>query len=191
MLAGPVGPRGQLFLSEMRARLSANGMNEAAIERITAATGPLMEAHLHRAPAQEIAPLREAVVRGFAAGGFTDAQAEGAAATLELPHVLSMYDVGPDQALARIRAPVLVLYAGMDRDVATPRNLPAARAALRDNPDANVIEMPGLNHVFQRAPTGNTEDYTSLGLPFSGPGVVELVATWLEARLHAPARVTP
>jgi len=184
MLAGPVGPRAEPFFEGLRSSLAGAGMGGAAIERIAAATGELMEAHLRGAPPPEVAPLREAVVLGFVAGGVARPQAENMVGAMETPVLLSMYDVATDRALAAVRAPVLTLYASMDTNVPTAQNLPAARIALRDNADATVIELAGLDHGFKLVGTHSAEELAHLIPPVSAPEALALIGDWLNARLN-------
>lgn len=184
MLAGPVGPRAEPFFEGLRSNLARAGMGEAAIERVAAATGELMEARLRGASEAELSPLREALIQGFVAGGFPRAQAEGAAGAMESPVLVSMYDVATDRALAAVRVPVLVLFGSMDTNVPTAQNMPAARTAVAGNPDATVRELPGLNHGFQRAEAVAAQQPGNLVPPVSAPEAITLIGDWLDTRLN-------
>ena len=70
------------------------------------------------------------------------------------------YDPAP--TLTRLRLPVLVLNGEKDLQVPPALNLPPMRAALAGNRPATVIEMPGLNHLFQRATTGSPAEYVKI-----------------------------
>jgi fermentation-respiration switch protein FrsA (DUF1100 family) len=76
-------------------------------------------------------------------------------------HFLS-YD--PASTLKRVRVPVLAINGSLDLQVPAKQNLPAIEAALKAGGNSNmkVIELPGLNHLFQKATTGAPAEYGSI-----------------------------
>ena len=50
--------------------------------------------------------------------------------------------------------PVLVLYGSLDVQVPAKENLAAARDVLKNNSNATVMELHGMNHPFQESKTG-------------------------------------
>ncbi|WP_145618029.1 alpha/beta hydrolase family protein [Nitrospirillum bahiense] len=181
MLAGPAGEKGTLFTDDMREKLAKAGIAGDANDRVVAALQALYAARIAEAPPSVVDPARQALIDGCVAGGWSLAQAQAVVAELDTPVVLSMYQAAPNEALAMIRAPVLALYAGRDTVVSTPRTVPQARAALRNNPDATVMELPGLNHGFQHVDTGQPGP---LEPAMSAPEALDLVARWLDTHLH-------
>ena len=87
----------------------------------------------------------------------------------------------PRPTLERLRIPVLALNGDKDVQVVSSQNIPALRAALKDDPDATVTELPGLNHLFQTAETGSPLDYAKITETMS-PKVLEIVTEWVNAR---------
>lgn len=186
MLVGPVGPRGELFLGILRGHLTRAGKTPAQIERVAASVGNWMEARSRRAGTVEIGRSREAAVAAFAQVGFTRAQADDFAKTLDDKVVLSMFEVAPDRALAALRAPVLAIYGSKDDVIAPDLSVAAATAALGANPDALVVAVPGMTHELTRAVPVTTagpapEDGTM-------PVVTDLVGDWLTRRLAGARR---
>jgi pimeloyl-ACP methyl ester carboxylesterase len=127
MLSGPVGPRGELFLSILRSHLGAAGKSPAQVERVAAAVGAWMEARSRSAETAEVGRLREAAVAAFAGVGFPRSDAGSFVVTLDNPVVLSMFEAAPDRALARVRAPVLAIYGSNDAIIAPALSVAAAR----------------------------------------------------------------
>lgn len=188
MLVGPVGPRGKLFLDILRSHLKGAGKTPAQIERVATSVGTWMEARSRSAGVLEVGRQRKAAVAGFAEVGFTSSQAKDFVATLDHDVVLSMFEVAPDRALAKLRAPVLAIYGSKDDVIAPTSSVEAATAALSDNPDALVVAVPGMTHSLTRAvPVKTTgaapEDRTM-------PVVTDIVGNWLAKRLKtvAPGR---
>jgi len=85
--------------------------------------------------------------------------------------------------LRKVQCPVLALNGALDTQVLAQVNLPAIEQALREggNPDFTVQELPGLNHLFQTARTGNLGEYAFIEETMS-PAVLETMAAWIEAR---------
>ncbi len=57
------------------------------------------------------------------------------------------YDPATD--LRALQIPVLAIFAELDLLASAELNVPATQAALRDNPDATVVVLEGLDHLFQ------------------------------------------
>ncbi|MDE1145189.1 MAG: alpha/beta hydrolase [Azospirillaceae bacterium] len=182
MLAGPVGAKGTMFLDAMANTLAAGGMAADRIAPIIAAARTLMEARA--AGASPTTAARQALLDAFIAAGWTPEQAGGALATLDTPVTLSMYLAPLDDVLAKVRAPVLAVYAGDDHIVSTPKSMAAAEVALRGNPDATVVELPGLDHVFHEPGLGDISRLPVVPPAAAAPEMVDLVGRWLDARLR-------
>lgn len=180
MLSGPVGPRRELFLGILRSHLRRAGKSPGQIEQVAAAVGGWMEARSRRAADAEIARLRQGAIAAFAAAGFSRAEAEGFAATLDNDVVLSMFEAAPDRALAAVRAPVLAVYGSRDDVIAPTQSAAAAEAALANNRDAVVVSVPGMTHVLTRADQDPGEAALQDG---TMPVVTDIVGVWLARRL--------
>jgi pimeloyl-ACP methyl ester carboxylesterase len=174
-LSGPVGARGDLFLTILRTNLRDAGKPPAAIEDVVAAVARWMDARSAGAPAGAIAQARAEATRAFASVGLD----EGALAALDNPVVLSMYEAAPDRALAAIKAPVIVVYGASDEVIAPAPSAVAATAALARNPDALVVTVPGAIHVLAPAPPIDRGPGDHMM-----PAVVNLLGDWFSARLR-------
>ncbi len=84
----------------------------------------------------------------------------------------------PVPALRRLRGPVLVLAGSKDLQVPPAENLPPIRAALADDHEAVVEEIPGLNHLFQTARTGSPEEYAGIEETVA-PAALARIAAWI------------
>ena len=89
----------------------------------------------------------------------------------------------PAPALRRLRCPVLALIGGKDLQVPPRENLAAIGRALAagGNPDWRALELPGLNHLFQTAPSGSPAEYGTIEETFA-PAALDTITTWIEAR---------
>jgi dienelactone hydrolase len=87
-------------------------------------------------------------------------------------------DYDPAATLAKVRCPVLALNGGLDTQVAARTNLAAIKRALAGNPDVDIVELPGLNHLFQPTKTGALSEYQT-NPPVLDPAVLEATTRWI------------
>ncbi len=86
----------------------------------------------------------------------------------------------PAQTLAKVHCPVLALGGSKDVQVPAAANLAATAAGLKAarNRDVTLQELPGLNHLFQTAPTGNPAEYGTIEETFA-PAALQAIGSWL------------
>jgi fermentation-respiration switch protein FrsA (DUF1100 family) len=89
----------------------------------------------------------------------------------------------PKTTLRQVKCPVLAINGALDKQVPPKENLPAIEQALREggNTHFTVKELPGLNHLFQTAQTGNIDEYAKIEETVS-PVALETVAKWIEGQ---------
>jgi fermentation-respiration switch protein FrsA (DUF1100 family) len=89
----------------------------------------------------------------------------------------------PKVTLRQVKCPVLAINGDLDKQVPAKDNLPAIEQALREggNTYFTVKELPGLNHLFQTAKTGNMDEYAKIEETMS-PLALETIAKWIEAQ---------
>jgi pimeloyl-ACP methyl ester carboxylesterase len=87
----------------------------------------------------------------------------------------------PAVYLKKLNTKVLALNGNRDIQVISKQNLPAIKAALKKSKSKNVtiIEMPGLNHLFQTCKDCTLEEYGQLEETFS-PAALKVISDWLE-----------
>ncbi|MGA2633896.1 MAG: alpha/beta hydrolase [Terracidiphilus sp.] len=89
------------------------------------------------------------------------------------------YDPAP--TLAKLKIPVLALNGSLDVQVPAKENLAAAREALKTNPNAIVIELPGMNHLLQDAKTGSPNEYNDIEETMS-PTALKIICDWVSTQ---------
>lgn len=89
----------------------------------------------------------------------------------------------PSVWLEKITCPALVLNGSLDYQVIAAVNLPGFKSAFAkaENKDVTIKEINGLNHLFQNAITGGSEEYGQIEETFD-PATLELIATWVNDR---------
>ena len=87
----------------------------------------------------------------------------------------------PKTVLRQVKCPVLAVNGELDKQVLPQDNLPAIEQALREggNTHFTVKELPGLNHLFQTAKTGNGDEYAKIEETMA-PLALETIAKWVE-----------
>jgi pimeloyl-ACP methyl ester carboxylesterase len=87
----------------------------------------------------------------------------------------------PQPVLRSLACPVLALDGTLDLQVSAKENLPAIAAALAQSKSGNwsVMQLPGLNHLFQSAKTGQIGEYATIEETIA-PSVLNIVREWME-----------
>jgi fermentation-respiration switch protein FrsA (DUF1100 family) len=96
------------------------------------------------------------------------------------------FNYDPAPMLRRVRQPVLALIGSKELQVPADQNLPAIRAALAGNPNAEIDEMPGLNHLFQTAKTGAISEYGENEETIA-PVALDKMTGWIAQHVGPPA----
>lgn len=109
-----------------------------------------------------------------------DSAVEGEIGRVTSPELRSFIFLDPAEALRKLKVPVLALNGSRDVQVPPRQNLPAIVAAFAagGNPDFAAVELPGLNHLFQKCKTCAPSEYGALEETFS-PTALEVMGDWL------------
>ena len=95
------------------------------------------------------------------------------------------YAMGFDapELLRQVKCPVLAINGTLDTQVPSSLNLPLIEEALETggNSDYLIMELPGLNHLFQSAETGSELEYAKIEETMS-PSAMTVVAYWVSER---------
>ena len=84
----------------------------------------------------------------------------------------------------QIEVPALIMNGSRDTQVDAKINLGAIREALNETErtDYTIIELAGLNHLFQHAKTGLLGEYASIEETFA-PEALALIEAWIRAEI--------
>jgi uncharacterized protein len=176
MMAGTGVPGDAVIAEQTKLILEANGVSSAAAEKQGATQLEILTlVKQEKDPSAVEKKLHEKL-----SGQVTDAQL---GATLQQMNSLWMryfisYD--PATALAQVTCPVLALNGSKDLQVSPSQNLPAIRKALEagGNKHFEIVELPGLNHLFQTAKTGSPNEYEQIEETIA-PVALDKIATWI------------
>jgi pimeloyl-ACP methyl ester carboxylesterase len=186
LLAGPGVPLGDILAEQQSLILGAQGApvtmidaNARLLERLIATA--LGEADRDRAAAamraaftDHIATLPENM-RGVAS-----AQMEAQVEQMSSAWMRWMLQYDPLPALRNLKIPVLALFGERDLQV-PPRQSKApleSDLAAGGHPASRVVELPGLNHLFQAAATGSPSEYATIEETMNA-AALELIGGWI------------
>lgn len=181
LLAGP-GVNGQrILLSQKALILRAEGQPEAQIAQavgfnrktfdIVAQTPSAEDAQLQLKT--HFAPL-------VASHAISQQQVDVLITQVNSPWMRQFLHYEPAPVLKKVAVPVLALNGALDLQVESAENLAAIRLALAGNRDATVVELPGLNHLFQTAKTGSLSEYADIEETFSN-AALDRITAWVLA----------
>ncbi|MBX3562293.1 MAG: alpha/beta hydrolase [Sphingomonas sp.] len=186
LMAGPGTDTATLMESQRRAIGVSVGMSAADLDR----SEPIQRRYFAIAAGDldetaAVAALEAALTGDALAGaGIPAAQRDGMVQRMRDPWFRFFARHDPASVLARMRMPVLAINGALDRQVPAAENLAGIRAATTGNPDVTIVELPGLNHMFQTARTGGIGEYADIEETMA-PGAMETITDWINARFPA------
>lgn len=196
LMAAP-GVRGdELTVLQSKAMLRANGATEDQI----ALFGDLQRAAITKVMAtKDDTKLRDELRTVFndalakvppderVAFGSIDALIDGQMKRVTSPWFRYLLAFDPVPLLRKVKVPVLALNGSKDVQVPPKENLGAIKTALSANKRATTMELEGLNHLFQTAPTGAMAEYANIEETFS-PKAMDVIAEWITSTAAATSR---
>ena len=175
MLAGPGVPSRELMTAQREAVARTAGLPPEAVARNEAVIGRV-EAAL--AQGKDTAQAEADAAKVLTDAGMPAAGAAQTVRQLSSPWYRWFIAYDPRPTLRKLRVPVLALNGDKDVQVVAAQNLPSIREALKDDPKAEVVELPGLNHLFQTADTGAPSEYARIEETIA-PAALRLVGDWV------------
>jgi pimeloyl-ACP methyl ester carboxylesterase len=101
----------------------------------------------------------------------------------QLPWMKYFLAYDPAPALRQLRIPVLALVGSKDLQVPPELDLAPLKAALAGDAEAKVVELPGLNHLFQTAATGSPAEYGRIEETFA-PVALQALGDWIAGQVR-------
>jgi len=111
---------------------------------------------------------------------FSEANLEAQVQSLLSPWMRFFLIYDPKPTLMKVKCPVLAINGEKDLQVPPEENLRIIEEALKTggNEDYTVQELPGLNHLFQKAQTGSPSEYAKIEETIS-PDALKLIGDWI------------
>jgi fermentation-respiration switch protein FrsA (DUF1100 family) len=123
--------------------------------------------------------------------GYSDVMIEGQLQMLLTPWFRNMSIYDPRPVLRAVKCPVLAVNGEKDLQVSAKLNLTGIAAALNEggNNDVQIVELPGLNHLFQTCKSGLPTEYGEIQETFS-PIALKVIGDWIRQR-RKPVEAIP
>lgn len=178
MIAGPSVSGADILTEQSRQIVLASGGTEEQAVATEAIQARFMLAVLNN---KDDGPAARTAIEALAAElGQPPAQAAAAARAMSSAwyRYFTAYDPAAD--IRRLTVPLLALYGERDRNVPAEQNAPHLRTL---KPDAEVVVLPGLNHLMQHATTGLPNEYETITETLA-PEAIAAVTDWVVQVTH-------
>jgi pimeloyl-ACP methyl ester carboxylesterase len=179
MMAG-LGVTGEELAIEQRALiLGSMGATPAQMDASRIASRKLFDAVL-AAPDQAgaIAAAKQQLQAEAKESGITEAATDAAAMQFASTSLLSLLAYDPAPVLKKVAAPILAINGSKDLQVPPSQNLGGLRKILAGRRNVTIVELPGLNHLFQTTKTGRISEYAEIEETIS-PLALNTISDWL------------
>src|ERR1017187_9291764 len=177
MMAGSGVPGDQIITAQVVALAEAAGVSHEAAAQAGVKQSRILDLVEHE---KDEAAFKEKLAAEL---NLPPAQLLPVYRQLTSPWYRSFLTYDPAPALRKVTCPVLAINGEKDTQVPPKLNLPAIRKALQEggNQHFEVVELPGLNHLFQHAKTGAVGEYGQIEETMA-PEVLEKIAGWIVGR---------
>lgn len=179
LLAAPGSTGAQLALEQATASVGSNGQRTERQERQISRLGLLVAAAAEPDSDQEARRrVEEEWSRILKEEGRPELPLPSVLAESVSPPTRFLLRYDPLPVLRELECGVLVILGGTDLKVPIDSNAPRIRDALKSNPRAKIVELPGINHMMQPAEVGSLEE--ELRNPVTiAPVVLTVLGDWL------------
>ena len=185
LLAGPGLPGRAVLLRQTEDLMRAAGASEADIAWQLDWRSQIMDVSASELPTDDAAREIEAIVTAALANPpddvtepLTPTLADTFVEVFADPWMRFFLAYDPAPALVALDIPVLAIVGSLDLQVSAEANIPALDDALAANAAATVLELEGLNHLFQTATTGAVAEYARIDETFA-PSAIDIVTSWI------------
>ena len=186
MLAGPGVPGFELMPVQAAMLMEAGGLDQELVDRIVDASMSIYELMRGGVSGVELrAQMMELIDLQLASQGITVTQEEFNDMTdqgleqFDSPWFRWFLFHDPATVLVKVTCPVLAMNGTLDLQVSSEQNLPVIEETmLKAGGDITIVELEGLNHLFQKATTGEVSEYGQIETTFE-PEALEVLGHWL------------
>jgi len=176
LLAGSGVPGDQIVVEQQRLVAQTTGLSDEEIAQSSTRERKLLD----MVAKEKDNTILEKELREEMAGEIPPAQINAQIRALTSPWFRYFLAYDPTATLRKVSCPVLALGGEKDLQVPPRQNLPAIRKALEEggNKHFEVVELPGLNHLFQTARNGSPAEYSEIEETMA-PAAMDKIATWV------------
>lgn len=183
LLAGIGLPGDQLHRRQVGDMMRLAGTNQAEIQKVLSLNDQLYAVIKAEKDAASIEDrLSQVLEKG---GNVTGTDMQQVIKALAQPWFRYFINFDPVPYLQKVKCPVLAVNGSKDIQVAAKENLAAIEEAIKagGNTSVTVMELEGLNHLFQTADTGSMMEYAKIQETIS-PTALKVIGDWIQGRVH-------
>jgi len=175
LMASPAVPPGEIIIEQVRLISEISGEPPTTTAQKTALQKRIIDAVMEAATPEAAYEAAKTIMLD---AGMDPETAEQQARQVSTPWFYRIVRYDPRTDLRTMTMPVFVFYGEKDLQVPPNQSEPEARAALSDNPRAEIRIFKGLNHMMQPADTGLIDEYAEIETTID-PAVLDALETWL------------
>ena len=181
LMAGP-GMRIGRLLNLQNARIAeASGVPEDQIAKKSAFFNKLYaDLSADKSGTRALSIAKADIAQGVQDHVIRPENAESLARQVTSPWARQAFNYDPIPTLRALRTSVLVLNGSRDLFVPPEDNLGAIKEALKGNPDATIVELPNINHMFQTAKIGTPAESAGIEETMA-PVALKVITDWVVA----------
>jgi uncharacterized protein len=176
MLAGTGVPGDEILVEQVRLLSEASGASREAAEKNAALEREVLAIAKQTKNKEEL----EKNLREKLSNTMPEAQVNESIKTFDVPWFCFFLEYDPATDLSKVRCPVLAINGEKDTQISPKQNLPAIKKALESggNKNITIVELPGLNHLFQTAKTGSPSEYIEIEETIA-PVALNTISDWI------------
>ena len=189
LMAGPGVPGAEIIQEQAELIGRAMGTDEERLKQNLAEQREVFDVVMSEGSLEEVRDkLRHLLQERMAsmdeaqreARGMSEERIEMQVAQVASPWMRYFLTYDPRPTLRKVSCPILAINGEKDLQVPPYQNLPEIRTALKEGGNTNfeIVEMEGLNHLFQTAETGAPSEYAQIEETFS-PKALRVISDWI------------
>ena len=136
---------------------------------------------------QQRVELQKKIIDAVLTGKGLDQLPPGVRRQVDNPEYQSILANDPSKIVPKVKQPILVVQGELDTQV-EPLNadrLDALTKSRKNGGPAEVVKVPGINHLLVPAKTGEVDEYATLKGEHVSPAVTGAIISWLKKTLTA------
>jgi alpha/beta superfamily hydrolase len=180
LMAG-TGIRGkELLLLQSQLISKVNGVSAPQIKKNTSLNDKLYELVMTSKDDAHIKKEATKLMAEYSATRVTEADIEGLLAQINSPWFRYFLSLDPSVFLEKTTCHVLALNGTLDLQVPAKENLTHIEKSLKvaGNKNYRIVYLKGLNHLFQKAKTGNPSEYATIEETIN-PKALKEIREWI------------
>ena len=180
LLAGTGLPGKDIILIQNQLISKANGISDAQIKKANSLNEKLYTLVMNSDDPNAIRKDAAKLISEYSSSRVTDEDLDVLLAQINSPWFRYFLKLDPRIYLEKTTCNVLALNGSLDLQVPAKENLTQIKIALKkaNNYHFKVVELKGLNHLFQKAKTGNPSEYATIEETFN-PKALQIIGKWI------------